>query len=134
MRWDLVDGRPVRSLVTGTGSQELVVVPGLGALGYLLPLVRACASWARVHLLDLPGFGARTTARLPADLPAVSAALRAWLDRVPDAPVVLLGHSTRAQAALHAARAVPGRRLVLAGATFPPHARRPWPLLQVPVR
>ena len=130
MRWHLVDGRPVRSLVTGAGTPELVVVPGLGALGYLVPLVRACAAWTRVHLLDLPGFGSRTTARLPADLPAVSAALAAWLQSVPDAPVVLLGHSTGAQAALHAARARPDRvrRLVLAGATFPPQARRWAPL------
>ncbi len=132
MRWHLVDGRPVRSLVAGVGTRELVVVPGLGALGYLVPLVRACAAWARVHLLDLPGFGARTTARLPADLAATSAALGAWLEQVPDAPVVLLGHSTGAQAALHAARAQPERvrRLVLAGATFPPQARRPAPLLR----
>ena len=122
----------MRSLVTGAGPPELVVVPGLGALGYLVPLVRACAPWARVHLLDLPGFGTRTTARLPADLAAVSAALGAWLGQVPDAPVVLLGHSTGAQAALHAARARPQRvrRLVLAGATFPPQSRRPAPLLR----
>ena len=131
MQWHLVDGRPVRSLVTGEGAPELVVVPGLGALGYLVPLVRACASWTRVSLLDLPGFGDRTTARLPADLPAVSAVLAAWLGQVPDAPVVLLGHSTGAQAALHAARAKPDRvrRLVLAGATFPPQARRWAPLV-----
>jgi pimeloyl-ACP methyl ester carboxylesterase len=132
VRWHLVDGRPVRSLVAGVGTPELVVVPGLGALGYLLPLVRACATWTRVHLLDLPGFGARTTVRLPADLTAVSAALGAWLEQVPDAPVVLLGHSTGAQAALHAAREQPERvrRLVLAGATFPPQVRRGTPLLR----
>ena len=132
VRWQFVDGRPVRSLVTGVGSPELVVVPGLGALGYLVPLVRTCAAWTRVHLLDLPGFGARTTARLPADLPAVSAALGAWLEQVPDVPVVLLGHSTGAQVALRAARAHPARvrRLVLAGATFPPPARRPATLLR----
>ncbi len=131
MRWHLVDGRPVRSLVTGAGAPELVVVPGLGALGYLVPLVHACARWATVHLLDLPGFGARTTARLPADLQATSATLTGWLEQVPRAPVLLLGHSTGAQAALHAARARPQavRRLVLAGATFPPQARRPAPLL-----
>jgi pimeloyl-ACP methyl ester carboxylesterase len=132
VRWHLVAGRPVRSLVGGAGTPELVVVPGLGALGYLVPLVRACAAWTRVHLLDLPGFGARTTARLPADLPAVTATLGAWLDHVPEAPVVLLGHSTGAQSALHAARTRPEpvRRLVLAGATFPPQARRPLPLLR----
>jgi pimeloyl-ACP methyl ester carboxylesterase len=131
VHWHLVGGRPVRSLLAGTGGPELVVVPGLGALGYLVPLVRACAAWTRVHLLDLPGFGARSTARLPADLTAVSTALGAWLDAVPDAPVLLLGHSTGAQAALRAAHDRPERvrRLVLAGATFPPQARRPVPLL-----
>lgn len=120
----------MRSLVTGAGTPELVLVPGLGALGYLVPLARACAAWSRVSLLDLPGFGHRTTARLPADLLAVSAALASWLQQVPEAPVVLLGHSTGAQAALHAARARPDRvhRLVLAGATFPPQARRWAPL------
>ena len=132
MRWHLVGGRPVRSLVAGTGAPALVVVPGLGALGYLVPAVHACAAWTQVHLLDLPGFGHRTTARLRADLPAVSAALGGWLDAVPDGPVVLLGHSTGAQAALHAAHERPERvrRLVLAGATFPPQARRPAPLLR----
>ena len=133
MQWHLVDGRPVRSLVAeeATGAQQLVVVPGLGALGYLVPLVRACASWTTVVLLDLPGFGSRTTSRLPADLPAVSAVLAGWLRQVPDAPVALLGHSTGAQVVLHAARAVPERvhRLVLAGATFPPQARRTAPLV-----
>ena len=133
MQWHLVDGRPVRSLlaVGPTGAPPLVVVPGLGALGYLLPFVRACASWTTVVLLDLPGFGSRTTSRLPADLPAVSATLAAWLRQVPDAPVALLGHSTGAQAVLHAARAAPEQvhRVVLAGATFPPQARRTAPLV-----
>ena len=107
---------------------ELVVVPGLGALGYLTPLVRACASWTRAHLLDLPGFGHPLTARLPADLGTVTGVLRAWLAAVPTGPVVLLGHSTGAQAA---ARAAHERvcLLVLAGATFPPPARRPAALV-----
>ena len=84
VRWHLAGTRPVRSLVTGRsvdGVPELVVVPGLGALGYLLPLVRACAGWTRVTLLDLPGFGHPTTARLPADLASVAATLAVWLDR-----------------------------------------------------
>jgi pimeloyl-ACP methyl ester carboxylesterase len=128
VRWHLAGTRPVRSLVTGRavdGVPELVVVPGLGALGYLLPLVRACAGWTRVTLLDLPGFGHPTTARLPADLASVADTLCAWLDDVVDVPVVLLGHSTGAQSALRAARAAPQAvaQLVLAGATFPPRSR-----------
>ena len=122
----------MRSLVHGRsgGAPEIVVVPGLGALGYLMPAVRACAGWTRVQPLDLPGFGHPTTARLPATLDAVAGALSAWLAVVPDAPVVLVGHSTGAQSALRAALDHPAavRLLVLAGATFPPHLRRLPPL------
>ena len=126
----VVAGRTVRSRVVGeprAGTPELVVVPGLGAQGYLLPTVGSCAGWTRVHLLDLPGFGHRSTSHLPSDLVSVSRVLAAWLDDVPTAPVLLVGHSTGAQVALRAALERPGRLtgLVLAGATFPPPARRP---------
>jgi pimeloyl-ACP methyl ester carboxylesterase len=106
------------------------VVPGLGALGYLLPTVQPCSAWTRVHLLDVPGFGHRATARCPASLADVARAVTDWLDAVPDRPVLLVGHSTGAQAALHAALAVPERVTVLslAGPTFPPEARRWRPL------
>ena len=128
VRWTLADGRPVRSLSAGARQDrpELVLVPGLGALGYVVPTVHACASWTRVHLLDLPGFGHRRTARLTAELEPLGRALAAWLAEVPDGPVVLLGHSTGAQMALRSAVAGPDRLrlLVLAGGTFPPQARR----------
>jgi pimeloyl-ACP methyl ester carboxylesterase len=132
--WTGVGGRPVRSLSAGIarkdGSPELVIVPGLGALGYLAPLVRACAGWTRVHLLDVPGFGHRSTARCPAALDDVTATVSAWLTVATAAPVLLVGHSTGAQAALQAALAAPHRvaGLALAGATFPPEARRLRPL------
>ena len=135
VRWDLAGDRPVRSLVTGRpaeGVPELVLVPGLGALGYLVPLVHACARWTRVHLLDLPGFGHPLTARLPADLASVARVITAWSTHVPAAPVVLLGHSTGAQSALRAALSAPQAvaQLVLAGATFPPRSRSAGPLVR----
>lgn len=128
----------MRSLVLGEprpGVPTMAVVPGLGALGYLLPLARACADWTQVHVLDLPGYGARSTARLPSGLDAVVATLSAWLAQR-DAPVLLLGHSTGAQSALRAALEVPEavHHLVLAGATFPPQARRAWPLVRAVLR
>jgi pimeloyl-ACP methyl ester carboxylesterase len=129
-----VGGRPVRSLAEGRaqpGVPELVLVPGLGALGYLRPTVDVCAATTRVHLLDLPGFGSRSTARCPASLGDVARAAAGWLQQVPERPVLLVGHSTGAQAALRAALLRPEKvaALVLSGVTFPPAARRVLPLL-----
>lgn len=133
-RWHRLDSRPLRVLHAGTQSgtvPELVIVPGLGALGYLMPLVRACSTWTRVHLLDVPGFGHRRTSSHPACLTDVAKVVAEWLDAQPQRPVALLGHSTGAQAALHAAVTV--RRqiaaAILAGPTFPPEARRWRPLI-----
>lgn len=127
-REDVVEGRVVRSVLLGearAGVPPLVVVPGLGATGYLRPTLERAAARTRVHLLDLPGFGHRDTARLPADVTSVARVLTAWLEQVPREPVLLLGHSTGAQTALRAAVAAPGgvRSLVLGGAVFPPGRR-----------
>jgi len=135
VRWTVLRTRLVRSLVAGTprpGVPELVLVPGLGALGYVLPTVRECAAETRVHLLDVPGFGHRATAGLPADLAATADAVTGWLQEADLGPVLLFGHSTGAQAALRAAAAVPARvdRLVLGGITFAPRDRRAAPLLR----
>lgn len=132
--WTTVGGRPVRSLVVGerrAGVSPLAVVPGLGAMGYLLPAVRACAAWTEVHLLDLPGFGHPSTAGLPADLASVTATTAGWLAQR-RSPVLLLGHSTGGQVALHAAQQVPVAGLVLGGVTFPPELRS-WPRLAAAV-
>jgi pimeloyl-ACP methyl ester carboxylesterase len=103
----------------------VVIVPGLGALGYLLDTVDACAARGRTFLLDVPGFGRRGPHGCAPEVPAIAETVSAWLTRVADAPVVLVGHSTGAQAALHVAVANPDRvgALVLLGPTFPPEQR-----------
>lgn len=127
--WQPLLERPMRSLRGGApraGVPELVLVPGLGALGYLVPTVLACAAWTRVHLLDAPGFGHRSTARCTPTVAATAQAVSSWLDVSFDRPVLLMGHSTGAQVAVRSAVDVPDRvgSLCLAGPTFPPAARR----------
>nr|WP_269205247.1 alpha/beta hydrolase [Motilibacter aurantiacus] len=105
------------------------MVPGLGALGYLLPTVRAVAArGGRCVLLDLPGFGSRRPRPCPPTVAGAAGALAAWARAAaPPGRLVLAGHSTGAQAALHAALllqpdAAP-QALVLAGPTVAPGQR-----------
>lgn len=124
-RWD----GGVRSLSAGgpRGGPVVALVPGLGALGYLSDTLTACGAWGRAFLLDLPGFGHPPPRPCPPEVPAIAGALSRWLDAVAgDDPVVLVGHSTGAQAALRAAAERPDRvrALVLLGPTFPPRQRR----------
>lgn len=122
-----VDGRPVRSLSAGkvTGLPEVVLLPGLGACGYLVPWTRRTAAWTRATLLDLPGWQAGRPPSCPPTVEGVAAAVARWLEVGDRRDVVLLGHSSGAQAVLHAALLVPGRvaGVVLAGPTFDPAAR-----------
>ena len=127
-RWDVVDGTRIRSLVAGArrpGVPDVVLVPGLGAPGYLLDAVAGIGSWTRCVVLDLPGFDHDGPDSCEPTVDGVAGAVAGWL-RAAEAPVVLGGHSTGAQAALRAAVAAPDRvaALVLAGTTFDPPARR----------
>jgi pimeloyl-ACP methyl ester carboxylesterase len=129
-----VAGRRVRSLRAGgdAGEAPVVLIPGLGALGYFVDTLHGCAAWTQAALLDVPGFGHRRPRPCAPVLLDIAALVAGWLRSVCDRPVVLVGHSTGAQVALHAARAVPSRvaALVLAGPTFPPVLRRPAPLVR----
>ncbi|MEO7260423.1 MAG: alpha/beta fold hydrolase [Jatrophihabitantaceae bacterium] len=133
-----IHGRPVRSLVAGTVTDlpEVVLVPGLGAPGYLTPWVRQIARWTRATVLDLPGWRwGRATACRPT-VTGVGAAAAQWLIEQDRRDVVLLGHSTGAQAAVRTASLIGDRLagLVLAGPTFDPAARTVTMLLRRGVR
>lgn len=123
--------RAVRVLSAGwprPPAPQVVLLPGLGAIGYMLDLLHAAGAWTGAHLLDLPGFGHPRTADCPAGLDALAAAA---LGAMPPEPVVLAGHSTGAQLAVRVAAAEPERvgALLLVGPTFPPRLRRPSRLL-----
>lgn len=142
VRWDTVAGRRVRSLQAGrpgrdeTGPPPVVLVPGLGTLGPLIGTLDGCAAWTQATLLDLPGFGHRRPRSCAPVLPEVAALTAEWLRSSGGRPAVLVGHSTGAQAALHAASAVPDRvaALILVGPTFPPALRTLGPLVPAALR
>lgn len=110
------------------GAPHVVLVPGMGAPGYLGPLVEALvARGARCSLLDIPGFTRRGPLACEPTVAGIGARVTEHLLELPDEPVLLVGHSTGAQAALDAAARLQGRRslaaLVLAGAAVAPTQR-----------
>jgi pimeloyl-ACP methyl ester carboxylesterase len=104
---------------------ELVFLPGLGAPGYLVPLLRAVAGWTRATVLELPGWRRGRAWSCPPTVAGIGTALGCWLEATGRRNVVLIGHSTGAQAVLQAAlrhrSSLVG--IVLAGPTFAPAAR-----------
>ena len=138
---DVVDGRPFQLLTTAPDDApvpDVVLLPGLGLPGYLVNTIRALADRGLTcTLLDLPGFGGRGPRACGPSVTEVGDAAAAWLldrctGRPPDAPpMVLVGHSTGAQAALLAAVQLPvaGRNgrpvggVLLAGPTVAPEQR-----------
>ena len=136
--WTNVDGRPVRSLSAGVLSDdyEVVVQAGLGAPGYLVPLARHLAQWTRVTLLDLPGWHRGRAYGCPPTLAGVTAAAAGWLEVADRRRVVLAGHSTGAQAALHTALHASDRvaGVILMSPSFDPSARSPARALAAALR
>ena len=127
--WTDVDGRPVRSLSTGRRRDlpEVVLIPGLGAPGYLYPWMAELGRWTRATVLDLPGWRRGRARSCASTVPAVGLAAARWLEVTDRREVVLAGHSSGAQSALRTVAAVRDRLtgLVLAGPTLDPAARRP---------
>jgi pimeloyl-ACP methyl ester carboxylesterase len=105
-----------------------VFLPGLGAPGYLRPWVSRTSAWANAEVLDLPGWrGGRATCCEPTIEGIADATIRR-LDERAGGPLVLVGHSTGAQAAALVAQRAPHQLagVVLAGPTFDP-SMRGWP-------
>jgi len=128
---DIVAGVPMRSLRCGNsaGGPHVVVIPGLGALGYLVPYARAVgATGAVCTLLDLPGFGTPGGLASRPTIRGIAEAAAAWVRACTSTgDIVLLGHSTGAQAALHGGLLLqedrPPTLVVLAGPTVAPRQR-----------
>jgi pimeloyl-ACP methyl ester carboxylesterase len=122
-----VDGRPIRSLSAGDihDRPEVILLAGLGAPGYLAPWARESSQWTRASIVDLPGWRAGHAHACPPTLLAMAMTLAHWLEATERHAVILLGHSTGAQAVLKTAQLVPEliRGLVLAGPTLDPDAR-----------
>lgn len=124
----------MRSLVVGdgaSGTRPLVcILPGLGLPFYTLRTARALvARGIDCTVLDLPGFGSDRPWPTRPNIHAIGLTAARWLEsEAPDRPVVVLGHSTGAQAALTAVFSLSTRRrrlsLVMAGPTFAPQHRR----------
>ncbi|MEW1955814.1 alpha/beta hydrolase family protein [Terrabacter sp. NPDC080008] len=129
-----IRGRVVRSLWADDGPCDakalVVVLPGLGLTHYTRPTAAAVASRGlSCAVLDLPGFGSDRPWPARPDINAIGLTAARWVEtHAPARPVVVLGHSTGAQAALTAALALGARRagvsLVMAGPTFCPPQRR----------
>jgi pimeloyl-ACP methyl ester carboxylesterase len=133
-----VDGRPIRSLSAGDihDHPEVILLAGLGAPGYLAPWARESSQWTRASIVDLPGWRAGHAQACPPTLVAMAMTLAHWLEATERHDVILLGHSTGAQAVLKTAQLVPEliRGLVLAGPTLDPDARTMPALLRRAIR
>lgn len=124
--------RPIVSTTAGqrTSSPPIAMLPGLGYPEMLHPLMRELSAWTTAMMLNVPGWQRqRATASAPT-IAGIAEATADWLRHVGGPPLILLGHSTGAQAALHTAILAPGRvaALVLVGPTVDPAARS-WPCL-----
>ena len=135
---DDIGGRPFRSFTAGhvRDLPEVVFVPGLGAPGYLVPWAETVSAWTRSSVLDVPGWRWGRAVSCTPTLDGVADGVASWVGTTRTAPVVLVGHSTGAQAVVRAALRHPGAvaGVVLAGPTFDPTIRRWGPLVAATVR
>jgi len=107
----------------------VVLLPGLGLPSYTRRTAHALARLGLTcAVLDLPGFGTRADPGSRPDITSVGRAAASWvLSHGTGRPLVVVGHSTGAQAALGTALLVQEERddiaLVMTGPTFRPRHR-----------
>lgn len=92
----------------GSGPDVLLLHGLFGMGGNLGALARSLADAYRVHSLDLPDHG-RSAWTPGADLPALAAAVGAWMDEAGVSRAHLCGHSLGGKVAMQLALAAPGR-------------------------
>ncbi len=121
--WTRVQGLQLHARVIDArvGGADVVLLHGLGVSGrYMLPLARELASNFRLHIPDLPGFGASGHPPAALDIPGLATALLAWLDDVGLTEPAVVANSLGCQVAVEAMTQRPCAftRAVLIGPTF----------------
>jgi pimeloyl-ACP methyl ester carboxylesterase len=101
---------------------RIVVIPGLAVCDYLRPIARLVGSWARVYVLELPGFGRAADRSAPImGIAGLAAILQSWWSGEGMGSAVLIGHSIGTQIAAQAvADGLRPSRLIVASPTIDP--------------
>jgi pimeloyl-ACP methyl ester carboxylesterase len=113
-----ISGLRTRRLIRGEG-EELLVLHGWGAsIEALYPIVAGLAPVARVHALDLPGFGESESPPEPWGVEEYQAFVAAYMDAAGIARASIVGHSNGGRIAIRMAATEPARvvKLVLVDA------------------
>lgn len=125
MRQARVGGHPIRYKVAGEG-EPVVLVHGLsGSTRWWARNVPTLAERYRVHLVDLPGFGAMRRLSRQFALVEAAAWLSAWMEAVGLGPAHMVGHSMGGYVCLRLAASRPEavHRLVLVAPAGVPTGR-----------
>lgn len=112
-------GLRTRHLVRGEGPRSVLVLHGWGAsIEAAYPIVAGLASVARVHALDLPGFGQSEPPPEPWGVQEYQAFVAAYMDAVGLDRTSIVGHSNGGRIAIRMAATEPARvdKLVLVDA------------------
>jgi 2-hydroxy-6-oxonona-2,4-dienedioate hydrolase len=124
-----VDGLRLHARVADDADgPDIVLVHGISVSSrYMVPVAHELAAWARVHAVDLPGFGQSDKPPRALDVPELAHALRRWLDAARLDRPAFLANSFGCQVVVELAAGNPERasHLILVGPTIDRHARTP---------